>query len=449
MSGIEAGGEEFGEVEVIGDGEGLVFVGDPEQVAKFVASVGLPSTSFDVSKLAPAAAVGGAVLNAASSVFANAGRWMKLTEESARAAQVLPLVKNSTTQFVHATTRGPSGQFAKNLQFVAKPGAFLTNPAVLAGVGGLMAQYAMQQTMDEITDYLGKIDAKVDDVLRAQKDAILSEMIGVEMLIDEALVVRDTVGHVSAVTWSKIQGEASTIARTQAYALRQLDAIAEKVERTAKIGELADLTKDAQSSVTEWLSVIARCFQLQEALGVLELDRVLAASPAEIDDHRLALQTARNRRREVIFRATHSLLTRMDAGAERANTKVLLNPFSAGAVVRARNDIAEGVNEFHIRLGLAEDTSLVEARSWVAAAVDVRDDVIEAGTDGAQAVGRFGEDVLENARSTAGRVAEKLAKRLQREDDAPSDRGGRPPAAKPEIAAPAHPDVSDATDKTP
>src|SRR6187455_2392043 len=99
-----------------------------------------------------------------------------------------------------------------------------------------MAQYAMQPQVDEIADYLAKIDAKVDDVLRAQKDAVLSEMIGVEMLIDEAVVVRDTVGRVSEVTWSKIQNSASTIARTQAYALRQLEAIADKVERTAKIG---------------------------------------------------------------------------------------------------------------------------------------------------------------------------------------------------------------------
>lgn len=436
MSATGDGTEIFDEIEVISDGEGLVFVGDPEQVARFTASAGLPSTLFDVRKLFPSAALGGAVLNAAAEASSNAGRWMKLTEESARAAQTLPLVRNSTTQFVHATTRGPNGQFVKNLQFVtkpgsvlAKPGALLTNPAILAGVGGIMAQYAMQQQMDEITDYLAKIDAKVDDVLRAQKDAVLSEMIGVEMLIDEAVVVRDTVGRVSEVTWSKIQNSASTIARTQAYALRQLDAIAEKVERTAKIGDLADLAKEAQSSVAEWLGVVAKSFQLQEALGMLELERVLTASPEEIDEHRLALQTARQRRREVIVQTTRSLLSRMDAGAERANAKVLLNPFSAGAVVQARNEVAEGLDEFHARLGLVEQQATVEARSWVSAAVDVRDDVLEAGAGGAQAVGRFSGEALDSARQSAGRWAEKLAKRLQREDGAP-DEGGRPRAGE-------------------
>ncbi|MDQ1176213.1 hypothetical protein [Microbacterium sp. SORGH_AS_0421] len=434
MSDLEGRAEEFDDVEVISDGDGLVFVGEPTQVAKFVAASGLPSTSFDIAKLTPSVAAGAAVLNAAADISASAGRWVKLTEESAKAARLLPVVQNSSTKFWHATTRGDKGRFVKNLQFVtkpgsplAKPGALLTNPAILAGVGGIMAQYAMQQTMEEITDYLAKIDAKVDDVLRAQKDAVLSEMIGVEMLIDEAIVVRDTVGRVSEVTWSKIQNSASTIARTQAYALRQLDAIADRIERTAKIGDLADLAKEAQSSVAEWLSVVAKSFQLQEALGMLELERVLTASPEEIDEHRLALQTARQRRREVIVQTTRSLLTRMDAGAERANAKVLLNPFSAGAVVQARNDVAEGIGEFHARLGLAGQQSAVEARSWVSAAVDVRDDVFEAGADGAQAVGRFGGEALDNARQSAGRWAEKLAKRLQREDDTPDDQG-RPPS---------------------
>lgn len=436
VSDLETSAEDFDDIEVISDGDGFVLVGEPTQVAKFVAVSGLSSTSFDLTRLLPSAATGATVLNAAADISANAGRWVKLTEESARAAQLLPVVQNSATKFWHATTRGDKGRFVKNLQFVtkpgsplAKPGALLTNPAVLSGVGGVMAQYAMQQQMDEITDYLAAIDAKVDEVLRAQKDAVLSEMIGVEMLIDEAVVVRDTVGRVSEVTWSKIQNSASTIARTQAYALRQLDAIADKVERTAKIGDLADLVKEAQSSVAEWLSVVAKSFQLQEALGMLELERVLTASPEEIDEHRLALQTARQRRRDVITQTTRSLLTRMDAGAERANAKVLLNPFSAGAVVQARNEVADGLGHFHTSLGLAEQQDSVEARGWVSAAADVRDDVIEAGAEGAQAVGRLGGEALESARQSAGRWAEKLAKRLQREDGPPADEERPPPGA--------------------
>ena len=191
----------------------------------------------------------------------------------------------------------------------------LTNPAILAGAAGIMAQLAMQQAMDEITDYLATIDEKVDDVLRAQKDAVLADMIGVDFVIEEAMTIREQVGRVSEVTWSKVQATSVTIARTQAYALRQLDALAEKMEHKTKIGDLAKTSKEAESKVQEWLAVLARCFQLQDAIAVLELDRVLDASPEELDRHRLALRAARQNRLELISRSTERLMARMDAAA--------------------------------------------------------------------------------------------------------------------------------------
>lgn len=404
----------IGDLEIITDGDGMAVIGDPAAVELFVASAGIPSRELDLRRLNTAVAKGGSVLQTASEVTANAGRWMKLTEESARVAHTANLVQRSGGKFVQATTRGANGQFAKNLQFVARPGAMLTNPAVLAGVGGIMAQYAMQKQMEEITDYLAKIDAKVDDILRAQKDAVLADMIGVELMLDEAMVIRAEVGRVSEVTWSKVQGSAATIARTQAYALRQLDSLAEKLERETKIGDLADLSRQAQDTVVDWLAVLARCFQLQDSMSVLELDRVLESTPDEIDRHRLALHTARQRRLDAIANATRQLVARMDAAASRANAKVLLNPGSARHVVKARNEVASEVADLHVTLGLADEREFLEARRWSSAAVDVRDGVVGASKDGLQAVGRFGSDSLENARMSTGRFAERVATRLQR-----------------------------------
>ncbi len=58
----------------------------------------------------------------------------------------------------------------------------------------MMQQRAMQQQMDEIVDYLREINDKVDDILRAHKDAVLADMIGVDLIVEEALTVRDEVG---------------------------------------------------------------------------------------------------------------------------------------------------------------------------------------------------------------------------------------------------------------
>ena len=193
-----------------------------------------------------------------------------------------------------------SGQIKGILEIVRTPGSLLANPAILAGAAGIMAQLAMQQAMDEITDYLVVIDEKLDDVLRAQKDAVIADMIGVGFVIEEAMTLREGVGRVSDVTWSKVQATPMTIARTQAYVLRQLDAVAEKLEHKASIGDLAGASKQAEAKIQEWLAVLARCFQLQDGIAVLELDRVLDAAPDELDRHRIALRAARQKRLETI-----------------------------------------------------------------------------------------------------------------------------------------------------
>jgi hypothetical protein len=277
-----------------------------------------------------------------------------------------------------------------------------------------MAQLAMQQTMDEITDYLAAIDEKVDDVLRAQKDAVLADMMGVDLVIEEAMTIREQVGRVSEVTWSKVQATSATIARTQAYALRQLDALAEKLERSTAISDLAKASKDAEGKVHEWLAVLARCFQLQDAIAVLELDRVLDVAPDDLDGHRLGLRAVRQKRLDTISQTTERLLARMDAAAGMANAKVLLNPIQSPAVVRSRGQVASAVTEFHGRLGIESGEQSVEARAWTAAATEFRDKVLETGAEGVDASMRLGNETLGRAKVVTGKLSSGIAGRAAR-----------------------------------
>jgi hypothetical protein len=412
------------EIQLISDGDGLAVVGDPAAVERFLVSEGLPSKDLGLHRLGSVLNTGAVVAQAGSEIAANSGRWVKLTKESAEALDKYNLMKGSSPGVSRAvlTDRGK----IKGLVEIVKPGTLkgagtlLSNPAVLAGAAGIMAQLAMQQTMDEITDYLATIDKKVDDVLRAQTDAVLADMIGVDFVIEEAMTIREQVGRVSEVTWSKVQGTTMTIARTQAYTLRQLDALAEKMERETKIGELATTANDAKAKVLEWLAVLARCFKLQDAIAVLELDRVLDASPDELDRHRLALRVARNNRLELISRSTERLMARMDAAAATANTKVLLHPTSSREVVRSSNTVANAVVDFHGRLGIESGRDSLEARRWVDAATDVRDKALDVGSDGVDTARRLGSETFDRTRSATGKLSSRIterALRLRRDDE--------------------------------
>lgn len=401
------------EIQLIRDDHGLAIIGNPAAVERFLVSEGLPSKDLGLQRLGSVLSTGAGAAQAGSEIAANSGRWVKLTEKSAQDFKKYTLMKGSEPGVSRAVLT-ENGKISGLLEVVRTPGSLAANPALLAGAAGLMAQLAMQQTMEEITDYLATIDEKVDDVLRAQKDAVLADMIGVDLVIEEAMLIRDKVGRVSEITWSKVQATSATIARTQAYALRQLDALAEKMEGKSRLGDLAKTSKEAEARTREWLAVLARCFQLQDAVAVLELDRVLDASPEELDRHRMALEAARQNRRNLISRSTVRLMARMDAAAGTANAKVLLHPRDSRSVVLASNDTAIAVVDFHGRLGIECSREALEARRWVDAATDVRDRVLETGTEGVGVAKDFGADTFGRAKAATGRLSSRIAERTSR-----------------------------------
>src|SRR3954454_14102835 len=214
-----------GEIELVSDGEGLVLSGDQSAIERFLESQALPAATPTPKRFLRLFGTVGPVAQAGGEVSANSGRWLKLTEESAAKIKALGGLTPTKTPGISHAMIGKPGASKSWIQVVRGPGTRLTNPAVLSNVGAMMTQMAMQQAIDEIKDYLAVIDEKVDDVLRAQKDAVLADMIGVGLVLDEAMTIREHTGHVSEVTWSKVQASSQTLAAAQAYALRRLDAL--------------------------------------------------------------------------------------------------------------------------------------------------------------------------------------------------------------------------------
>lgn len=394
------------EIELISDGEGLAVIGESTAVERFVAS--LPESGSP--RVGRALTVGSSVAHAGSQVAEHSGRWVKLTKESAQHAKKFGLTDTKTPGIKYAMT-GRAGASKKWLKLEAGPKAMMSNPAMLANAGALMAQMAMQQQMDEIVDYLEVIDQKLDSVLRAQTNQVLSRLDGVDLAVREAMTVRKTVGRVSEITWSKVQNSAQTIHEVQGYALRHLKDLADTIE-AKKIADLMKVTQEAEAEVQQWLLVLARCTELHDAVGILELDRVLDASPDELDRHRLGLQSARADRVALLAEATERILGRVDAAIDMANRKVLLNPIQSPAVVESGNNITAGVLEFHDVLEIDTGRESIEGRAWRDAASDSLIKVRDSGASGVGAVKKVSGDSVETARSAGSSLAGRIAKRL-------------------------------------
>jgi hypothetical protein len=396
------------DIEILADENGIAIIGDSGAIERFLSSSGLPSSEIDLKRISSShIGTGISIAAKGGEAISTSGRWVKLTAESAKIFKHSQLMQGSAKGLVRAQAMN-GAKFGKHLEIAKSSGRLLTNPALLAGVSGIMAQYAMQQAMDEITDYLAKIDKKVDSIIQSQKDSAIAEMIGVGFVVDEAFALRSKVSRVSDITWSKVQNTTFTIAKTQAYALRQLDGIANRLEREKSVTELDDLVSESRVEVEEWLAVLARCFQLQDAVAVLELDRVFDSSPAELENHREALRLSRDSRQELIAKTTRPLLARMDEVAVHANAKVLLHPIASKTVVTSSNQLAADVVKFQNVLGIDYSREDLDARKWSEAATDLRDKVVDTGAAGVDAVTRVSTESLEQAKATTQKVAKNL-----------------------------------------
>lgn len=400
-----------GEIELVSDGEGLVLSGDPSDIERFLESQALPAASPTPQRLNRLFGIVGAAAQAGGEVSANSGRWLKLTEESTAKIKALGGLTPTTAPGISHAMIGEPGAIKSWIQVVQGPGTGLTNPAVLSNVGAMMTQLAMQQAIDDIKDYLAVIDEKVDDVLRAQKDAVLADMIGVGLILDEAMTIREHTGHVSEVTWSKVQASSQTLAAAQAYALRQLDALVEKVEAKSKLRDVADAVETAEPKAREWLAVIARSFQLQDAVSVLELDRVLDAGTDDLDQHRAGLKAARRRRLDAIARTTDGLLDRLGLALGISNSKVLFHPGAAAVIARSGTSATRSVVTVYELLGIESDRTPFESTNWTGAARQLARSTRDAGTEGLDNARQLGDRTRDAAFDRGDRLAAAYARR--------------------------------------
>lgn len=378
-----ANGAPLHELELVDDGDGLAVIGAPKAVEAYLRSKGLwaGSRELDLGRLS---GFGAEALQIAADIAESSGRWVKLTEESAKKVADGGLADAKTPGLKHLMI-GKPGASRSWLQTENEPGSLTPNPDLLSGLGGLMAQMTAQQSMAEITAYLVRIDEKVDEMLQKIDDVMVSNLIGAGGVIGEAIAARDAVGVVDEVTWSKVDQTPRTIRTSQDYALKQLEAITGRLEST-KVGDLAKAAERAKPDVRTWLAVLAYCFEKQAAIDVLELDWRMARSPETLDGHRRLMRARRDQSRESIAEHTDALLDRMADAVARANDSRLWTRTKSTIVVESGNNVAGEVQGFHEAIEIE-----AVARSWEVAplgrAADLGSKSIQTTRDAAPYVG--------------------------------------------------------------
>ncbi|WP_454149328.1 hypothetical protein [Microbacterium lacticum] len=354
-----------GEVELVGDDDGVAVFGEPAAVERFLRRAGLldRAQAFDLARLRGFLQKSASLLEAGSGIVERSGMYLKLTPESAqRLKDAGGLMKTKAKGVSHAMLGETGKSSLKWLQVQDGPASLLTNPAVLSGVGGLLSQMAQQAEAQEMRELLVRIDEKLDAVRRHQRDQILARLNAAVAEIDEAMLLRD--GGDPATIWSKVSGLSEGIKRVEESAILALDALADKINGKRKAGQLKKAMREVEREIAIHLVTLARCIELRDTLWVLELDYVMATNPEKLDGHRRQLQKARDRRRAGIFERTALIMTGMDAAGAIVNEQIVLHRPAANTVVTLVNSTAESIESFRRPLGIESSRAPVTVKPW-------------------------------------------------------------------------------------
>lgn len=414
--------EQQASLAIIEDEHGYLLLGDTGEIGPWLESQGVASRP--VSPKALSMLSKGVELAADAS--SQSGRWVKLTKESSELVAKYGKVGKQS-----GVLRGESGKIIKHLDFY-NPGAAL-NPSMMAGVGGVMAQYAIDQAIEEITDYLKSIDSKLDELVQDQKDQAVAKLRGTALAIEEARAIHDSVGSVNDVTWSKVAGCAREVASVQSYALQKLDNFVKKLEGEADSKDLLDLAGKSPREVSEWLQIMAWAVREQDELSVIELGRVMEMDSSQVLDHRKGVLVAREKRLHRIDACVCALEAQLEGVAGRIRgdrfkllTEIPLFERESDRAIAALRLSSSQLSSFASAMQIeATAHEIASAPRWNAVAGEVVDDVsgnvrrlgagaASAVADGAEALADGAQELGDQVRAGAEDLGEKTSDAVRR-----------------------------------
>lgn len=390
------------DIQIIEDEQGMVVVGDDHAVDSWLKDAGLDARARKIRKQALQTA--GEALQTIGGLSSQSGRWVKLTKESAQ--QVAKYGSTGTG----VLRDGGKIRHILSFEDLSKASSF-ANPQMLTGLAGVMTQMAIEQAVDEITDYLETIDKKIDDLLQDQKDQAIANLVGVAHMIDETMMIREKVGVVTATTWSKVSRCPQDLARAQSYALLKIEGLAKKLAAAKDAREAEGLAAQLEQDLTDWISILGNAVQLQDKIYVVELDRVMAESPETLEQHRQGVIEARRMRLHDIEARLFQLNDSIQQSALKVRDQKVMHPFAVTHTLQTLDEVNKRMSSFAVSIGIrAERIEIEMAPRWSDAAGKLISESANQLGEGAKQLGQSAGRLSQDAAKISGETAHRIGK---------------------------------------
>lgn len=293
------------EVEVVVRGSEAMVIGDEVAIREFIESLAIPESKTagiggDLARILDQQLKNsGTVAQGAAEISESSGRFVMLTKETLEGIKEFGLVDTDVPGIKHVML-GTRGNIKKWAQMEVGIRSKLLNPAMLAGIGGMMTQLANQQSMAEIIAYLKKFDHKLDVVIRKIDGITKSNLAGFLDTLREATLRYEREGVVDPRFMNEIVSFQNTVNVVESYAWDQIFGIVNDLPKQGGIKKVQSATDSAHHEISQWLGVLAKVYLAECRLDDFKLKEKLEESieaySEELETLR-ALRTDRDRKR--------------------------------------------------------------------------------------------------------------------------------------------------------
>jgi hypothetical protein len=356
------------EIEIVSNGKEIAIFGKKSILRKFVNELGISDDSVEMNSGRLAKFVGRVAhgFDAGSKIAEASGRWLLLTEESARKLRESELIKSKKHgEGVFHIMLGKPGEIASWLQAEVGNGTLFTNPAVLSGISNYLAQQSLQLDQKQIQDMLKRIDSKLDDQNKQKLNEYFAKLDSVIAAVQDAKTkMLHNDGIVNSITWSQLHNQGAVLSELHAFACREMDRLKEKAMQLSKAGKTASVLKEIEKELAVWLQVLGRVMELRTELAELELAAVESIHPSQLMNHSNGVRATLESRRLQLGNFLVEFVSEIAKSTEIAVANVILHKPAAVRIVKSISNVEAKVMDFSRAIDMPKPEFQVVDISW-------------------------------------------------------------------------------------
>ncbi|MCU1574257.1 MAG: hypothetical protein JWO93_2339 [Micrococcaceae bacterium] len=236
------------------------------------------------------------------------------------------------------------------------------NSAAAANVHIMAATLAIRVALKELDTLVQTMDAKLDTIVRDNRDEALGNVQGTTHVLDKAFGYFEETGQLNDTLWDQVSGQAAALAQAHAVALNHLNTIAEGLAVKNLGKRVGSAEAAAKGELKHWLVIAAVALTNMVRMDSLEAVRS-ANDGSDSGAHSRHIVKSRERRMASTTVALQNLSDAVSTAVDVDTFTRITNPMEMARLYTAAEELQRLLRIFSSNFGMPKP-STIKRTQW-------------------------------------------------------------------------------------